>query len=450
MIPIVISGGSGTRLWPLSRASLPKQFCRIFNESLQTKTLKRLARLGTPWIVTSEKLRTLSEHSVREAGLQGVTSLYEPFGRNTAPAVALICRRLEMEHRLDEIVGLFPADHLIENTEAFLAAIEAAQKRAIAGAVVTLGLKPTHPATGYGYIHVDRAARVLNFHEKPSLSKAESYLQAGDYLWNAGIFIFKVQTMIDLFKKHQPQMWQKFAKLQMDMTSLSEIYKETEPISIDYAIIEKMNGGLDCIACDFGWSDIGSWDAVAHLNPENKNAQVFQNHSQNNFVQAQPNKIYGLVNVDDLIVVDTPDALLISRRGSSEQVKETFAEIKKANEKVVNEHLYEERPWGRFEVMRDRQYFKSKVIEVDPGQQISYQSHEKREEHWVIVRGQGEITLNEKTILVQPGSYVKIPTHARHRIRNVGHELLQFIEVQISNHCREDDIVRYQDDYNRA
>lgn len=462
MIPVILSGGSGTRLWPVSRAKYPKQFCQLFDEPLQVATLKRLAPFGNPWIVTSQSLRDFTEKNAKEAGFNNVRFVYEPMGKNTAPAIAVLCKLLEMEGKTQEIVGIFPADHLIEKEDVFSAAIELAETSARENKVVTLGLKPTEAATGYGYIQTEKqpynykkqvsSYAVLKFHEKPNEDLAREFLRQGSFYWNAGIFVFPVHLMIELFEKYQPQIWDSLETLKPDLSNLKEIYKTMPSISIDYAIMEKLTSNeLLCVPCNPKWSDVGSWDAVADVYERmgKSRGNPIEVDSKNNFVLPKPDKRYAFVGVDDVIVVDTDDALLVAKRGETQNVKMVVERLKKESPKLAIEHTFEERPWGRFEILRDREHFKSKVIRVDAKQQISYQSHDQREEHWVIVKGKGEVILDDQTIPVQAGTYVKIPLKAKHRIRNTSDQPLEFIEVQLGSYFGEDDIIRYQDDYKR-
>lgn len=463
MIPVILSGGSGTRLWPVSRTKYPKQFCDLFDESLQVSTLRRLSQFGSPWIVTSHTLRDFTEKNAKEAGFQNLRFIYEPSGRNTAPAIALLCKILEMEGKTQEIVGIFPADHLIGKENVFSAALELAESSAREKKVVTLGLTPTGPATGYGYIQTEKqpynykkqvsSYPVLKFHEKPNLELAKDFLKDGSYYWNAGIFVFPVDLMIEIFEKYQPNIWDGLENLKADLSNLNEIYATMPSISIDYAIMEKLSSQeLLCVPCNPKWSDVGSWDAVANVYEKMGKDQtnLIEVDSKNNFVLPLEHKHYAFVGVDDVIVVDTNDALLIAKRGETENVKAVVERLKNEAPKLAHEHTFEERPWGRFEIIRDQEHFKTKLIRVDAKQQISYQSHAQREEHWVIVKGQGEVVLNDQVIPVKAGSYVKIPLQAKHRVRNTGNQPFEMIEVQLGSYFGEDDIVRYQDDYRRT
>lgn len=461
MIPVVMSGGSGTRLWPVSRGKLPKQFCEIFDDSLQNLTVKRLAKLGSPWTITSLGLRDLTIRTLMNLNLPTDQVIYEPFAKNTAPAIATLCFLFQQKGMGEEILGVFPADHLIEKPEEFYKAITLAEKEAKTGKIVTLGIQPDHPATGFGYIETDSKTKHVNgtftaygvksFHEKPSLEKAQTFIQSGGFYWNAGIFVFKVSAMIEAFNKLQPKMWQTISGLKADLSNLNEIYSQVENISIDYAIMEKLSTSqLSCVPCEIGWSDVGSWDAVADLFKGKKADHVIAVGAKNNFAFSTQDKKYAFVGVEDLIVVDTADATLITQKGATQRVKDVVDTLKIAKSKLADEHVYEHRPWGKYEILRDQENFKSKVIHVLPKQQLSLQSHTKREEHWLITKGHGEVVLNDEVIPVKPGTYIKIPLGAKHRMRNPGNEVVEFVEVQMGSYFGEDDIIRYQDDYKRT
>lgn len=460
MIPVILSGGSGTRLWPVSRTQLPKQFCQLFSQSLHSMTLSRLARLSPPWVVTSSSLGALTVTNLNELQLNSQQVILEPASKNTAPAIALLCKLMSLRDQEDTVVGIFPADHLIEKEDKFFTALDLAKDEALRGKVVTFGIEPQSPATGYGYIQTQpeklnqrgkfSSHQVMRFHEKPDLKTAQEFLKAGSHFWNAGIFIFKISTMIKAFTQHQPSLWNAFEPLKKDLSNLKEIYQTVPNISIDYAILEKLSDQeLVCVPADIGWSDVGSWDAIAEILGSDSSDKV-ESDGTGNFVHGFQDRTYAFAGVDDLIVIDTQDALLITKKGESQKVKDVVELLKLKRPEILKEHKFEKRPWGRFQVLKDTEAFKSKVIHVNPHQQISYQSHSKREEHWVITQGKGEVILNDRVIPVTPGTYVKIPIGAKHRIRNTNDETIEFIEVQMGSYFGEDDIVRYQDDYNRG
>lgn len=494
-IPAIISGGSGTRLWPVSRQAYPKQFAEIFGDglgnSLFARTASRLMPLGSPWTITIEGLRTLTEKALIVEGLtreQAIRqTLYEPRGRNTAPAIAFLCRALELQGFHDSIVGVFPSDQLIEDEDKFRLTVTRAMEFAARGHIVTLGIKPTFPATCYGYIEtagtapgVDQrtdlgtsgadapAMTAVRFREKPDEATARGFLEKGGYFWNAGMFVFKLSRMIELLKEHAPQVWNPFETLKSDYSNIEDVYERVQAISIDYAVMERLSSHVT-MPCEFDWNDVGSWDAIADVKQGKHSVlatsalasngidasgatAAIQVTAENNFVFPTDQKTYAFVDVNDLVVVDTQDAVLIVKRGRSEKVKEVVDRLKSFPPQAARratEHAFEIRPWGRFEVLKDTPDFKSKVITVDPGAQISYQSHAKRAEHWTIIKGSGEVILNDETIPVGPGSHVFIPVQAKHRIRNTGAQPLTFVEVQLGTYFGEDDIVRYEDSYGR-
>lgn len=459
MIPAIMCGGQGTRLWPLSRASYPKPFCKLLDSSLFDKTLARLETFGQPWVITAENLRGLVYQALRERNLPRENVLFEPVPKNTAPAIALLCRVLELKNRASEVVGIFPADHLVEKTQAFNSALKLAETCARKGQICTVGVKPTYAATGYGYIEIqekvfetagsNRAFTVAGFREKPDTKTAEEFLRKGNFYWNAGIFVFQVSIMIGAFKKHMPSMWEAFQKLNSDLSNLKEVYAGLESKSIDYGIMEKFKDQV-CVPADLGWSDVGSWDEVSKLGEAERNSKVVS-EAKNNFVMTgRSDKVVGLVDVDDLLVVDTEDALLISKKGSSQKVGALLKEVAKKSAQVAKEHVFDFRPWGKFETIREENGFKVKVIRVDPGQQFSYQSHDQRAEHWVLVKGRATVILNEKSHELGAGDYIYIPRGAKHRMRNDGAGPAEFVEVQIGPYLGEDDIIRYDDDYGRS
>ncbi|MBC7419440.1 MAG: mannose-1-phosphate guanylyltransferase/mannose-6-phosphate isomerase [Bdellovibrio sp.] len=463
IIPIILSGGSGTRLWPLSRTQFPKQFVELLDKPLQTLTIERLQKYGSGLLITSQKLKDMTERDIIQNQLKIEKVIYEPLSKNTAAAVALGCRYLELTGRTQEVVGVFPSDSLILKENEFATALKAAVSSAAEGYIVTLGIKPRSPETGFGYIQVkeralntQKATEVTQFHEKPTLEKALGFLADGHYFWNAGIFVFQAAKMIDLFKKHEPQMWDVISGLKEDFSNLEEIYAHIKSISIDYAIIEKLSSDeLRCVTCDIGWSDVGSWDALVEVteaysyDDKNLKKRPVQITAKANTVFSRQKKKYGLVGCDDLIVVDTADALLICKKGYSQKVKDLVETLKVEDSKIVNEHVFENRPWGHFEILKDEDHYKSKIMRVDPGQKISYQSHAKRSEHWVIVKGEAVVVLDDQEHVVKQGEHIFIPRLSKHRILNRTGSIVEFIEVQVGSYFGEDDIVRYQDDYGR-
>ena len=462
MISLILSGGVGSRLWPISREKLPKQFSPLFPQSLFSQTALRLLKMGEVQVCTSEKLRVLTEMSILKDGLDISQVYYEPVGRNTAPAIALACKYLLDNNKENEIMGVFPSDHWIDDEAEFSKCIDLAKKCADKGEIVTIGLKPTYPATGFGYVEclTDiydseaslKAFRVKGFKEKPDEQTAEAYIKAGHFFWNSGMFVFKVQTMVNAFKEWMPEMWTTLSALESDLKNISDIYSKLPSESIDYGIMEKAKNQVN-IPCDIGWSDLGSWDDMAKIAGDKKiesSTEVFENDSKNCYALSDQKKTICFSGVDDLIIVDTDDAILVTQKEKSQTVKDVFNQLKEAGSSLVEEHRFEFRPWGMYRNTYEEQEFKTKVITVNPNQQLSYQSHTKRSEIWVTVLGVGEVVLDDEIIPVKKGVVVTVPLGAKHRMRNTGSEVLKFVEVQLGEYFGEDDITRYEDDYNRG
>lgn len=465
MIPVILSGGSGSRLWPLSRAKWPKQFCQLFEQSLMQYSIDRLRPLGEPYFLTVKDLDVLTRDIAKKNKIAHKNIILEPFGRNTAPAIALLCHVLQMAGYKNEIVGVFPADQLIEKVEAFNKAVKMAEAATSAYDVVTLGIAPNHPATGYGYIelekpthniqHAEGAAKVLGFREKPDLKTAQEFLRAQKFLWNAGMFVFRLDKMVKVLAEHTPKIWQEITKVDPQLSNIEAIYKSLEPISFDYAVMEKIKNQA-CVPCDLGWSDMGSWDQVAEIieantaKKEQLHSRVLNHESKNNFAYTQTNKTVAFIGCDDLIVADTADALLVMKKGQSQKVKEVYDKLQKAYPILCSTHNFEYRPWGSFQILSEHEDYKSKLITVNPGEQLSYQSHAKRAEHWIVISGEAEVVLDDEVHHLSSGEHIHIPQGAKHRMKNPGKEVLHFVEVQTGTYFGEDDIKRYQDNYNRV
>ncbi len=461
LIPVVLSGGVGSRLWPKSRFNLPKPFINVWDDCLLSTTVARFAKTQTPWCVTTSSLRVLTEKVFRKHNISPEHVLCEAMGRNTAPAVAFLCKTFEQKGLSQQVVGVFPADHFVEDVDNFNTCLNLAYTAAEAGSVVTLGIIPCEPSTEFGYIEVNQDIKaispnsvvsdVVSFKEKPSVTVAEDFLRTQKFLWNSGMFIFKISTMIELFKKHQPEMWTAFSDLKPDLSNAAEIYEKLPNISIDYAIIEKMQAekaqNIKCIPCEMGWSDVGTWDELIKYHGSEQN--ILFESAKDCHVVSQEKKTYGFIGIDDLIVVDTKDATLIMKKGESAKVSKMVEGLKRDGASVLYATHFEERPWGNFEVLKDECHYKSKMIQIEPGQKLSYQSHQKRAEHWIVVKGQAEVTIDDVKHIVKTSEHIFIPQGAKHRVANPSSEPIELIEVQVGNYFGEDDIQRYQDTYGR-
>lgn len=454
MVPVILCGGSGTRLWPVSRAHYPKQYCEFFDQSFLKTTYERLKGLNTPWVITTSSMQNLTQKTIPIANDH---LILEPFGKNTAPALALLCYKFLELKQQDQVVGVFPSDHLIFNEKALLKALVVAERQAQKNKIITLGVEPNNPSTAYGYIEINEkqkldgdesfnAFQVKSFREKPTLETAKEYIKSKNFYWNAGIFVFKVSTLIKAFELHMPELWSKIMSLNNE--NLEKVYANLNSMSIDYGIMEKANN-IACVPGDFGWSDVGSWDEVARLfeeAPELKSqsrADLYSYMSSSNFVYSVKDKIIGLSHVEDLIVVDTPDSLLITKKGTSQSVKDLQALISESRPIHASHTYYEKRPWGNYEVLSESPECKVKKVSVLPNKSISYQSHEKRDESWVIVSGEGKLTLDDQVKSVKKNDVVTILRKTKHQIECTSESPLVLIEVQTGDYFGEDDIERY-------
>lgn len=467
MINIILSGGSGSRLWPLSRTKLPKQFVRLFdNQSLFQKTLLRNASLcNSTLVVTNTEQYFLALDQLENLQKSTVSSLkarflLEPVGRNTAPAIALACLSLNE----DDVVFVTTSDHLVKNQPAYEAAVKKAKTLAEQGFLVTFGIQPTYAETGFGYIEA-KGNDVLSFKEKPDSLTAQAYLEQGNYYWNSGMFCFKAGVFLEELKQHSPDIYAASVKALADEDLQQATLKvQQQPMldipanSIDYAVMEKSTK-VKVVPCDIGWSDLGSYDSlydeVKTADEDNaillrgEDAQPPINiNSQNNLVVARDRQII-LIDIENLLVVDTADALLISKKGSSQKVKEVVELLKVDHPELTEIHRLAHRPWGTYEVLIDSNQYKVKRIVVKPGQKLSLQKHYHRNEHWVVVSGTASVTVDDDVFLVRPNESTYIKMGQVHRLENLGKIDLVMIEVQLGEYTGEDDIVRLDDIYFR-
>ena len=456
MTNIVLCGGSGTRLWPISRTLMPKQFVKLFsNKSLFQLTVERNSKVcDTQFIVSNAEQYFLALDQLEELNKTNNKYLLEPIGRNTAPAIALAC----MELPYDELVLVTPSDHLIKDETEYKKVLEQAKELALKNNLVTFGITPTFAETGFGYIESVNTFDVKAFHEKPDFKTATSYLEAGNYYWNSGMFCFKAGVFLDELKKYSPTIFDT-SKLALENANTQDIIriKHDDMLaipedSIDYAVMEKSKL-VKVIPSNISWSDVGSFDALFEELPKDINGNtVNPNHisidSKNNLVFGTE-RIISTIDVEDLIIVDSGDALLISKKGSSQKVKQVVAEIKKTTQ-LHNIHLSAHRPWGTYTILEDTPGYKIKRIEVKPGKRLSLQKHFHRNEHWIVVSGTATVTVGNETRYVRPNESTYIKMGELHRLENEGKIPVVLIEAQVGEYTGEDDIVRIDDDFKRA
>lgn len=456
MTNIILCGGSGTRLWPISRTLMPKQFVKLFsNKSLFQLTVERNSKLcKSQFIVSNSEQYFLALDQLEELNKSNNNYLLEPIGRNTAPAIALACMNLSY----DEIVLVTPSDHLIKDEKEYEKVLKKAKEFAKDNKLVTFGITPTFAETGFGYIESINEFDVKAFHEKPDFDTATSYLKAGNYYWNSGMFCFKAGVFLDELEKYSVEIYNK-SQDAFNNASKNEIIriKHEDMIaipedSIDYAVMEKSDI-VKVIPSNISWSDVGSFDALFEELPKDKNNNTKnENHisidSKNNLVYGN-DKLIATVDVEDLIIVNTGDALLISKKGSSQKVKKVVEKLKASNSQLHNIHLKGHRPWGTYTVLEESVGYKIKRIEVKPGCRLSLQKHFHRNEHWIVVSGTATVTVGNETRLVRPNESTYIKMGEIHRLENQGKIPVVLIEAQVGEYTGEDDIVRINDEYGR-
>lgn len=481
--PVILCGGSGTRLWPLSRQGFPKQFlCLTGNQSLFQEAAQRLAGLGNEQLrvanlllVCNEEHRFLAGEQLREAGLPLAQALLEPIGRNTAPALTLAAL-VATQSNDDPVLVVTPADQTINDTQEFTRAMRKAIACAQQGTIVILGITPDRPETGYGYIQTTQypeqdsgssdahtALPVQRFVEKPNAQTAQQYLNEGGYYWNAGMFVLKASVWLKALATFRSDILQATEKAwQQQVTDGAfvrpnkALFEQIPAESVDYAVMEKCPGvfPISMVPLDAGWSDLGAWDAVwnAQAKDENGNAHtgdVLSTSSKNNLVHAG-SRLVSLVGVENLVVVETPDAVLVANRHCSQDVKHIVNQLTTQGREEHSLHRKVHRPWGWYDSIDEGGRFKVKRIQVNPGASLSLQKHHHRAEHWVVVKGTAEITRGNETLLLTENQSTYIPLGEVHRLANPGAIALEIIEVQSGSYLGEDDIVRLQDNYGRG
>lgn len=458
MINIILCGGSGTRLWPISRTLMPKQFVKLFsNRSLFQLTVMRNSRLcDAQFIVSNAEQYFLATDQLEELSLTNNSYLLEPIGKNTAPAIALACMALKS----DEIVLVTPSDHLIKDEVAYQKVIEIAKELANQNKLVTFGIKPTFAETGFGYMEADEENEfdVKAFHEKPDFTTATAYLEAKNYYWNSGMFLFKAGVFLEELQSYAPEIYLtcKNAYENANKESIIRIKHDDMLLipeeSIDYAVMEKSDK-VKVVPSDITWSDVGSFDALYDELPKDEYGNTInENHisidSKNNLVYGSERKI-ATIDIEDCIIVDTGDALLISKKGSSQKVKKVVEKLKEQQSELHNIHLTGHRPWGTYTVLEDSAGYKIKRIEVKPGKRLSLQKHFHRNEHWIVVSGTATVTVGEETKLIRPNESTYIKMGEAHRLANEGIIPVVLIEAQVGEYTGENDIIRIEDDFKR-
>ena len=470
--PVLLSGGSGTRLWPLSREAYPKQFLALAGEhTMLQDTWLRIAPLATaaPIVVANEEHRFLAGEQLRQVGVAGAAIVLEPVGRNTAPAIAAAALQA-MAGGGDPLLLVLPSDHVVRDPVAFRTAVQEAMPAADDGALVTFGIVPESPETGFGYIHAaadqpgaaSGVRAVLRFVEKPDAATARSYLDAGGYYWNSGMFLFRASRYLEELGRFHPDMLDAVraafdgAARDGDFVRLDrDAFAASPSDSIDYAVMEKTSRAM-VLPVDIGWNDGGSWAALWAVSDHDAdgnaghagNGEVIAVDSRGSYVWSR--RMVALVGVDDLVVVETDDAVLVAAKDRVQQVKEVVAKLRADDRSHAVLHREVHRPWGSYDSIDQDEGFQVKRIKVKPGGRLSLQSHRHRAEHWIVVRGTARVTRDNDVFELHANQSTYIPLGAKHRLENPGTEVLELIEVQSGDYLGEDDIVRYEDVYGRS
>ncbi len=468
LVPTILCGGAGSRLWPVSRELHPKPFIRLADgQSLLQKAYLRgtqLIGVTNVMTVTNRELFFKTEDEFREVDTDKTSNSFilEPIGRNTAPAIAAAAIQIAKVHGPNAILLVLAADHLISDQKAFQNVVLEAIELAKQGKLVTFGIQPNSPETGYGYIESEGNA-VLRFVEKPSIEKAKEYLASGRFLWNSGIFCFTAGTMLQQMEKYCPAIVSAtrkcieksrlttgdgFSQLELNTTTFNNVPDD----SVDYAVMEKSDQ-VAVVPCNIGWSDIGSWATLGELDPADANGNRIQGdamlHDTRNCIVQSNNRLIGTVGVENLVIIDTPDALLIASKANVQDVKHIYAKLKAKDHQAHKLHRTVHRPWGTYTVLEEGNGFKIKRIVVKAGASLSLQMHKHRSEHWVVVSGSAKVINGEREILIKTNESTFIPAGYKHRLTNPGTAPCVMIEVQSGEYVGEDDIVRFEDAYGR-
>jgi mannose-1-phosphate guanylyltransferase/mannose-6-phosphate isomerase len=468
ILPVILSGGTGSRLWPLSRELYPKQFLPLVdaNTLLQNTILRvrEIAGITAPLIICNEEHRFMVAEQLRILGIAPMATILEPGGRNTAPAVAVAALQA-MAEGADPVLLVLPADHLIADMEKFQRTVEQAVMHAEAGKLITFGIVPTLPATGYGYIKAgkpwtdDGVYSVERFVEKPDAATAQAYLDSGVYYWNSGMFMFRASAVVEELEHLAPEILDacrkahQVGRADLDFLRLDKAAFETCPSdSIDYAVMEKTANAL-VVPLDVGWSDIGDWSALWTVEQRDSDGNVVAGDvlavaTRNSYIRSE-NRLVATVGVDDLVIVETADALLVARKERVQEVKDIVARLKLSQREEWRSHRKVYRPWGSYDSVDIAGRFQVKRITVNPGSRLSLQMHHHRAEHWTVVSGAARVTKGDKVFLLTENQSAYIPVGTPHRLENPGKIPLELIEVQSGSYLGEDDIVRFDDAYGR-
>lgn len=476
IVPVILSGGSGTRLWPLSRELYPKQLLPLIGKSTMLQaTVARLSSIpdiAEPIIVANESHRFMIAEQMRKMNVTPSAIILEPVGRNTAPAVAVAALNASAKGA-DPVLLVLPADHVIRDPSAFQAAVAEGVKYAMDGKLITFGIVPNAPETGYGYIKKGRALKarithhaspitafhVARFEEKPGSAKATSFVRSGDYLWNSGMFMFKASAYLKELKQHAPEMLKACEKALKDSTKDFDFLRLDEKAfskcpgdSIDYAVMEKTKAAV-VVPLDAGWSDVGSWSSLWEVLPKDKQGNAFSgdvlaHDLKNSFIFAG-HRLVAAIGMKDCIIVETSDAVLVAHKDESQKVKFIVEELKKQKRDEALLHLRVNRPWGAYECIDSSDRFQVKRITVNPGASLSLQKHMRRAEHWIVVKGGARVTRGRDVMTLRENESTYIPLGVKHRLENPGKIPLELIEVQSGSYLGEDDIERFDDQYGR-
>lgn len=462
MYGIILAGGSGSRLWPLSRELYPKQLLNLNSDkSLLQSTFERLGScMQKENILSITNTKHTSNVRMQLSELSdNVHVLSEPVSKNTAPAIALATKFIMQKSNSDPVIIVVPSDHLIENNDKFISTVKKGEKLAQNGYIVTFGIEPDYPETGYGYINtsepLEEGFKVKEFVEKPDLETAKKYLEAGTYFWNSGIFMFKASTLIEEIEKLAPEIAN--ISKEIDFIKSNDIpfisFDKMPNISIDYAVMEKSNK-IALVKLESDWNDLGSWQSIYDVSKKDKDGNVFAGHvldegSKNSFVYAS-SKLVATIGLEDTVIVETEDAILACKKDKTQEVKRIYETLKQQNDDTHLVHKTVFRPWGFYTVIAQGKGFITKIIHVNQGQKLSVQSHNHRSEHWVVLSGTALVKLDSQELTLNPGHSVDIPVKAIHSLQNPFDEDLEIIEVQKGDILLEDDIVRYEDMYGRV